>query len=447
MVTPPMSPEALALSGDLARELGQFPLDGSWRAAVTEPCDFIVYSRSRAGKAYPMALNPDGYAVHQGEGCEGEIFNGPIACWHSRSYSTMTTAVTPYNPGAVAAPLTFDDEAIAVLKNTIAKGVSDTELQLFIATCQRTRLDPFARQIYAIQRRTKEGDNWVNRMTIQIGIDGMRLIAERTGKYAGGDGPQWSGDGQTWLDAWTEDGPPAFARYCAWRKDVERGFIAVARYKSYVQTTGQGAPTSLWAKMPDVMLGKCAESLALRRAFPAEMSGFAAAVDQDYDAEAVDAEVTQGAPWQEEEAPALPEGSIEGDFTAPADEHGAQDAGRDDVAHNGVSGEAEATAPASGPANHGEGETGRVSPPSSPAPPADGDAMPKTMQEYRAEAMRRLEAAGHDRDTVEVAAQQRFGNRPFGQLSPKEIVELAADHGVTVALPGQAALVAAAGAN
>lgn len=174
----------------------------------------------------------------------------------------------------------WDREQIDVIKTLICPGASDAELSLFGQVCQRTGLDPFARQIYGVMRSSnrKVGDQWVTTesMTIQTSIDGFRLIAERSGKYGGQLGPEWCGEDGIWRDVWLSDGYPSAARVGVIRTDWQKPTWAVATWRSYVQTfkkNGQEVVSAMWQRMPDTMLAKCAESLALRRAFPAEMSG------------------------------------------------------------------------------------------------------------------------------------------------------------------------------
>jgi len=167
----------------------------------------------------------------------------------------------------------YDAEKIALIKRTIAKGASDDELALFVEVCERTGLNPFARQVYAIKR----WDSTLGRevMGIQVSIDGARLVAQRSGRYVGQTPIEWCGDDKVWTDVWLEPDPPRAARAGVYMIGAPEPIWAVATWDAYAQRKRDGSYTIMWSPQGfgPHMLGKCAEMLALRKAFPMELSG------------------------------------------------------------------------------------------------------------------------------------------------------------------------------
>jgi phage recombination protein Bet len=148
----------------------------------------------------------------------------------------------------------FTDDQVALIKKQIAPNANEMELKLFLYQCQRTGLDPLTRQIYCIHRGGK--------MTIQTSIDGFRVIAERSGDYGGQDEPIYTYDDKGVLLS-------CKVTVYRFRGDVRYpAATAVAHFKEYYPN-----PINLQKSMPHVMIAKIAEALALRKAYPQDLSG------------------------------------------------------------------------------------------------------------------------------------------------------------------------------
>lgn len=152
-----------------------------------------------------------------------------------------------------SATLPYSPDQIALIKNQICKGASDVELQLFLHVCHKTGLDPLVKQVYSVKYGTDR--------SIIVGIDGFRSVAERTGCYAPGKESTFSYDPQGRLKSAT-----AYVKKMT-RDGTWHEVSASAFWAEY------GSDKQFWQKMPHVMLSKCAEAIALRKAFPNELSG------------------------------------------------------------------------------------------------------------------------------------------------------------------------------
>lgn len=168
-----------------------------------------------------------------------------------------------------------------LIKRTIAKGATDDELALFFNVCVGTNLNPFLRQVHFVKR-------WDNKLgrevgSIQVGIDGFRSIAESGGQYAGSDDAVFRDEEMYSFEIGKiKEGKdvPGSATVTVYKLmgNTRYPFTATARWSEYYPGHKQGF---MWFKMPYGQLAKCAEALALRKAFPKLLSGIYEPAEMD----------------------------------------------------------------------------------------------------------------------------------------------------------------------
>lgn len=209
--------------------------------------------------------------------------------------STDNAMIDETSTDIVPGQVGFNSAQRAMLAQLGLSDAPDGDLMLFSHVCQKTGLDPFRREIYMIGRNTQvtryekvdpndpeSNQRKVTRYetvyTIQTGIQGFRKrareLAEEKGDRIGFDGPYWCGEDGVWKEVWPEAEKPVAAKYIVFRNGEP--VPAVTHFAEYVQTVkvdGNTVPNSMWSKMPRNQIAKCAEALAIQRAYPDELSG------------------------------------------------------------------------------------------------------------------------------------------------------------------------------
>lgn len=198
------------------------------------------------------------------------------------------TALSIKTPGK----LEFSPEQRQMILNTYCNGAKEDEAAVLLEIASARNLNPLLGQIHFVKRFTRDrGEVW----SVQVSIDGFRAIANRTGLYEGQDEPEYI----------EQNGRLVCCKVKVYRKGVPRPFVSPAYWSEYAQTTKEGKPTQFWANKPHIMLAKCAEASALRKAFPEETSGLYVA--EEMGADPVERDVSPAPVSLKEESRPTPE--------------------------------------------------------------------------------------------------------------------------------------------
>lgn len=285
--------------------------------------------------AYWPTCPAHGHWLKERKITEDGIVYGCLApkCAHTQ---TLTGRVTMTTEQAATAALAirdgqgyWDERQLAALQQLGIKDVTRADLQVFMHYCQRTGLDPFSRQIYMIARRTKEKhqnergqweEEWVSKQTIQVGIDGLRVIAQRAAKRDGvtlSYGPtKWYDQDGSEYPVWVRPEPPAAASVTIYRDG--KPFPGVARFASFAAFSREGQLQGQWAVMGDHLIAKCAEAQALRKAFPHDLEGIQVADEAGQSREVAIAHRAWQEPYGDAPLPAITPPSRRGRLGAEA---------------------------------------------------------------------------------------------------------------------------------
>lgn len=170
----------------------------------------------------------------------------------------MTTAIAER-------PAALPKDQLELVRRTVANGATNDELALFLYDCERRGIHPLDKLLHF----TKRGGKY----TPVTSIDFMRAQAAMSGEMAGSEDPVFGFD-----EGEEPSGKPDRATVTVYRMTQGQRFpyTATARWTEYCPDNGQ-----MWKRMPHTMLGKCAEALALRKAFPQQLAGLYSREEMD----------------------------------------------------------------------------------------------------------------------------------------------------------------------
>ena len=152
-----------------------------------------------------------------------------------------------------------EEDRVALARRTVAKSLNDSEFDLYVYDCQRRGIHPLDKLIIPTIRTDKQGNRTYTPITT---VDYLRSRADSTGLYAGNDDPVFDSEEK-----------PQKATVTVYKMVAGQrvAFTATARWSQYYPS--EPNKQFMWNRMPHLMLGKCAEGLAIRKAFPQELAG------------------------------------------------------------------------------------------------------------------------------------------------------------------------------
>lgn len=156
----------------------------------------------------------------------------------------------------------FTQKGVALLKQSVAKGSTDIELQMFMHLCGQYKLDPFLKEIYFMKRKVynpyKQGaDKYDEIPTMMVSRDGFLAIAHKSGHF----------DGMETVALYDKDtGKLKGAKCTVYNNAMTHPITQSVLFEEYA-VMKDGKPMALWATKPETMIKKVAEAQALRKAF------------------------------------------------------------------------------------------------------------------------------------------------------------------------------------